>query len=157
MNRHHLSRLLPLGVAVALIALAGCGSDHPDDSSTSETSAATSLFVTGPPDGVSVPADTAAGAGWAKDRKGEIWVLTYGSSTNPRIAVSATADGQTVTVVIAEAYPGKPATADFVPSTSYVAVPESVDSETPVTVVLGDLGTAEIKDLARPGWVLSGS
>ena len=141
-----------LSAMVALAVLAGCGNGGSDGESS-----ATPDYAPGPPAGITVPADAGAGVGWATDREGELWVLTQGSSTNPLVATEATADGQTVTITLGEARPGEPATSDLVPTTSYIAAPEGVDSNAPVTVVLGDLGTAEILDAANPGWLLFNS
>lgn len=154
--RQHMTVRWALAAVVALTALVGCG-DGDGGGLYGDSTTASTDFVKGTPEGVTVPADAGGGAGWATDREGELWVLTYGSSTNPLVATKATADGQTVTVTLGEAYPGQPATNDLVPTTSYISVPDGVSSDSPVTVVLGDVGTAEILSPSQPGWVLLNS
>lgn len=151
-----------IAAVIALGALVGCGDG--DGGGYGDTSEATSAsasgstdYVRGTPEGVSVPADASGGAGWATDRDGEMWVLTYGSSSNPLVATKATADGQTVIIALGDAKPGGPATDDLAPTTSYITVPDGVDSDSPVTVVIGDLGTAEILSPSQPGWLLLNS
>ena len=149
-----------LAAVIATTALVGCGSDGIDGEPIASPGEATSGdldYVRGTPEGVSVPADAGAGAGWAADREGELWVMTIGSSSNPLVATAATADGQTITVTLAMADPGGPATNDLAPTTSYVEVPAGVDVDSPVTVDLGELGTAEIMDADNPGWLLDNS
>ena len=99
------------------------------------------------------PADAIAGVGWAPNTPGVMWVMTFGSSSNPLVASEVTADGQTITVPLAEMLPGEPASADHVPWTSSITVPASVDPTTPITVVLGDLGSAELT--GSEAWVLA--
>lgn len=137
------------GAVIALTALAGC-----DDDGTSGDPSPSPDYTAGTPDGITVPADAGAGAGWVSGSEHELWIFTIGSSTNPFVATKATADGQTVSVTLNEAHPGQPASADLAPTTSYITVPDSVDRDAPVTVELGDLGTAEITDADTPGWVL---
>lgn len=139
MDRHRSSRVKVVRVAVALVALAGCGNEDLS-------------YTPGGPPGVEGPGVVAFGAGWATEREGELWVLTYGSSSNPQVASSAAVDGQTVTVTLVEAQPGGPMTADLAPTTSYVDVPDSVDRDSAVTVVLDGIGTVEVPDRETPGW-----
>ena len=141
-----------LGGAVALVALLGC-----DQEITSSDPSPSPDYTAGAPQGVTVPADAGGGAGWVSGSENELWIFTIGSSTNPFVATKATADGQTVSITLDEAHPGEPASADLSPTTSYIAVPESVDRDAPVTVELGDLGTAEVRDAANPGWLLLNS
>lgn len=138
-----------VGATVALVAVAGC-----DQEITNKDPSPSPSFTAGAPEGVTVPADAGGGAGWVSGSENELWVYTVGSSTNPFVATKATADGQTVSVTLNEAYPREPASADLSPTTSYITVPDSVDRDAPVTVELGDLGTAEIRDEDNPGWLL---
>lgn len=177
-RRHHLARLGTAGAAALLLALAGCSSDDAGTDATPSPSASTTApaaettdaaeptaeattdqpFVLGLPEGITeTPTDTAGGAGWSQESPGDLWVVTYGSSTNPWIASAATADGQTVTITLTEAYPGEAATMDYVPSYSLVAAPGGVDPQSVVTLVLGELGTTEITSPTTPGWVAAGS
>lgn len=134
-------------VVLAVLFLAGCGS-NPDigDPSPSRSSSAIAEPVAGLPDGVDGNPTGAPGAGLSDD--GRLWIATYGSSSNPLTIAAVSAEAQTVTVTF-EQKPG-PATMDLVPSTSTVSLPGAVDSELPITVVLGDLGTVRL-DPPTPG------
>ncbi|WP_066461111.1 hypothetical protein [Sanguibacter suarezii] len=149
-----------LGAVIATTALVGCGNDGIDGEPIESPGEATSAdpdYVRGTPEGVSVPADAGAGAGWVADRERELWVMTISSSSNPLVATAATADGQTITITLEMADADGPATNDLAPTTSYVEVPDGVDVDSPVTVNLGELGTAEIMDPDNPGWLLDNS
>ena len=147
------------GGAVALVlALAGCaggGSAGPTPSPEVTVVVSVGPVVDPPSDEIRVlqdpaaplvvpPADVVAGVGWVPDRTGVLWVMTFGSSSNPMVASGATAHGQTITVALTELVPGGPASADHVPWTSYIVLPTGVDPTTPITVVLGDLGSTEL-------------
>ncbi len=127
--------------ALAALALTAC-SDDSDDGPT---------WSVGLPDGVSENVATTAGAGLSA-ADGPLWVITYGSSTNPLVAGDVSADGQTVTVELTND-PDAPATADLVPTTSLVDLPDGVSADEPIDVVLGDLGTVTV-DPADVGTVV---
>ncbi|GHS89910.1 hypothetical protein AGMMS50218_17140 [Actinomycetota bacterium] len=118
--------------AVTALALTACS----DDSDNEPTSSL------GLPDGISENVAATAGAGLAAT-DGPLWVVTYGSSTNPLVAGDVSADGQTVTVELTND-PDAPATADLVPTTSFVDLPDDVAADEPIDVVLGDLGTVTV-------------
>lgn len=161
------------GTALLLGAVAGC-SDSGSDSTTSPTPSATPSasatesasptdlpspptetgdwnFVAGMPDGVMMPDGfPSAGVGWAED--GTLWVVLFGSSSNPTIVKEVTADGQALDLSIEAVDPGAMATADFVPTTSYVEVPDTVDRAAPVEITLEGIGTVTVT-ADTPGWI----
>lgn len=118
-----------------------------------ETTEGEAAFVPGLPDGVEAPEGVSGGVGWAHVASGSLWVVTYGSSTNPQVATAVTVDGQHVSISLGEAVPGADSTADIVPTTSYVELPAEVDTAAPVTVTLGDLGATELASVDAVGWV----
>lgn len=90
----------------------------------------------------------------AGDDPGTIWVVTYGSSSNPAVVRQVTAEGQTVTVQVS-AEDGKVSTMDYVPTTSTLVLPDSVDVDQPIEFTLGDFGTVALPS-TEPGttaWV----
>lgn len=140
-------------VPVLALALTACG-DSGDGASGSDAGAA----PTTPPPSRGLPAgaeeslDSPAGVVVGKD--GEIHVVTYGSSTNPAVVRQVSAEGQKVTVQVSAAE-GKPATMDYVPTTSTFPLPEGVDAGDPITFELSDFGSVTL-DSADPGtqaWV----
>lgn len=144
-----LSRVAVL--AVVALALTACGGEDDSPGSDSPTSA-TPAPSRGVPSGVEERLDSPAGV--VVGEEGRIHVVTYGSSTNPAIVRQASAEGQTVTVQVS-AVEGRPATMDYVPTTSTFDLPEGVDRDEPVTFVLGDFGTVELEAI-EPGnqaWV----
>lgn len=147
-------RRLALLVPVLLIAAltAACGSDDSgsgDEATPTPTPAATPTPFKGLPEGVEAQSDSPAGV-IVSDTPGVLWVVTYGSSSNPAIAREAKADGQTVTLTV-EADPNKPATMDYVPTTSSIALPDSVSLTEPVTIELGQWGSVELADPSTAG------
>ncbi|MFH7324512.1 hypothetical protein [Aeromicrobium sp. JJY06] len=141
-----LSRVAVL--AVVALALTACGGEDDSPGSDSPTPAPSR----GVPSGVEERLDSPAGV--VVGEEGRIHVVTYGSSTNPAIVRQASAEGQTVTVQVS-AVEGRPATMDYVPTTSTFDLPEGVDRDEPVTFVLGDFGTVEL-EVIEPGnqaWV----
>lgn len=138
-----------LGAAVAAaVLLVGCSSES-DNSPADQpkaTAAATSAApaadppTLGLPEGVDNNGAATAGAGLSPD--GKLWIITYGSSSNPLAVTDVSAKGQTVTVGLAQA--DRPATMDLVPSTSTVALPSGFDTKQPLTIVLGNLGSVEL-------------
>ncbi|MGF0115450.1 hypothetical protein ACQFYA_03870 [Promicromonospora sp. Marseille-Q5078] len=108
--------------------------------------------VRGLPEGAEGTFDSPAGAAWSPT-PGVLLVVTYGSSTCPRLAEAEAgwADGQeALDVGMVEPDPG-PCTMDYTPTTSAVAVPSDADAGAPVTVRLGDLGTVEVAPRAAAG------
>lgn len=148
---------LRLGATVAAaLLLVGCSSgsdgpasDQPDSTATNTAAPAAEAPTMGLPEGVDNNAAATAGAGISPD--GKLWIVTYGSSTNPLAVTDVSADGQTVTVGLAQA--DRPATMDLVPSTSTVALPAGVDPKKPLTVVLGKLGTLEYVASGQVRWL----
>ncbi len=137
MRRTRRTTALALAALTALM-LAACSDDGPTSSA-------------GLPDGVSGNLAGTAGAGLSA-ADGPLWVITYGSSTNPLVAGDVSADGQTVTVELTNDEDA-PATADLVPTTSLVDLPDGVSTDEPIDVVLGDLGTVLV-DPADVGTVV---
>lgn len=106
--------------------------------------------VRGLPEGAEGTFDSAAGAAWSPS-PGVLLVVTYGSSSCPRVAEAEGAwdDAHEVVVVgLVDPDPG-PCTMDYAPTTSAVAVPPDADAGTPVTVRLGDLGEVEVSPRAK--------
>lgn len=111
--------------ASATFALAGCAALEP----------------VSPPlptaDATSSPApSTDPSAAWLDGGRG-IGLVTFGSSSlacTPA-AQDVSADGQTITVTLADPDPNAACTMDFAPRATFVAVPESVDPTKDVTVL----------------------
>jgi len=145
-------------LAVLVLSLAAChspGADEPEPSDTPSATPTTPEPSRGLPPGVEPAPRSAAGVVVGED--GLIHVVTFGSSSNPAIVREVRAEGQTVTADVRNV-PDRPATMDFVPTTSAFVLPTSVDPDRPVTVVLGDLGTVRLAS-AAPGtqaWVRTG-
>lgn len=138
-------------IMASALLLVGCSSnsDDPEATDTSSSAAPTPKAPTmGLPKGVDNNASATAGAGLSPD--GKLWVVTYGSSTNPLAVTDVSASGQTVAVELAQA--DRPATMDLVPSTSTLDLPDGVDPKQPITVVLGKLGSLDL-GMAAPGYV----
>jgi hypothetical protein len=135
------------------LAMTACGTSDGDDSPGGGTTpAATPEPSRGLPEGVEKSIDTPAGVVVGQD--GLIHVVTYGSSSNPAVVRQVSAEGQTVTVQV-NALEGRPATMDYVPTTSTFPLPEGVDAEQPITFDLSEFGEVTI-DAAGPGtqaWV----
>ena len=160
------SRTLGLALAALLAAgtLTACGADDaPDGAATVTPSEAVPTgdaasiglpegVTAGVPEGVEAPTDAAAGAGWTEDGTG-LWVVTFGSSTNPTVATLESADASTITLALTPVVPGGPGTMDYVPTTTVLDAPPGVDASAPVEVVLGDLGSVELADGQAPAWV----
>ena len=169
--RHSRTTTLALTATLAAGMLTGCSSD---DSSTPATSdeATTSASTEAPgsdeasagslpdgvtvslPEGVEAPAEASAGAGLGADGT-TLWVVTYGSSTNPTVATVESAASGTVTVSLAPVDPDAPATMDYVPTTTVLELPDGLDTEAPFQVVLGELGSVEVDGVETPGWLVS--
>lgn len=142
-------------VALPLIILAGlsaCASSDDDPGASPRPTATPTPFL-GVPDGSTGGGESSAGV-IASDEPGLVWLVTYGSSTNPAVVRQVSAEGQTVTVQAA-AEEGRPATMDYVPMSSAILLPEEVDLDEPITFELGEWGTATL-DSTDPGteaWV----
>jgi hypothetical protein len=89
------------------------------------------------------------GAGLTSD--GRLWVVTYGSSSNPLTVAQVDAQGQTVTVYLTQR--DGPARSDLVPTTTTLDLPEGVDPDRAVTVDLPGFGSVEL-DPPTPGRVV---
>ncbi|GAA1717860.1 hypothetical protein GCM10009809_12230 [Isoptericola hypogeus] len=109
--------------------------------------------VRGLPDGVEGTMESRAGAGWAP-AAGQLYVVTYGSSTCARVAEPEAAwddAHETVVVTIQEPAADAICTMDYVPTTSLVVVPGDVADTAPVAVRLGDDGPLEVAPRAAAG------
>ncbi|WP_286928948.1 MULTISPECIES: hypothetical protein [Aeromicrobium] len=145
-----LTRLAVLPVLA--LALAACGSSGDDSPGSGSPTSATPAPSRGVPAGVEETLDSPAGV--AVGEEGQIHVITYGSSTNPAVVNQVSAEGQKVVVQVSPEE-GRPATMDYVPTTSTFELPEGVDTDEPVTFVLGAFGTV-VLDAIEPGqqaWV----
>lgn len=103
-----------------------------------------------PGDDTTTDENSALGAGWTGTGT-DLYVVTYGSSTCPRLAEpEAELDGSTV-VVTFRAETDRPCTMDYVPSTSVVGVPDSIDPTSPVTVEFSGIGVVQVPPLGESG------
>jgi hypothetical protein len=143
--------LVPVAAVAVLTLVAACGSGSSDD----ETSVAPSddgdppvaldlsagSTVLGLPEGLGTPSpDAAAGAARTTDDT-LLYVVTFGSSTCPSVAdeTAASTGGDAVEITFPE--PGDGAcTADYVPATTVVALPDDVDPAQDLTVTIGTWG-----------------
>ncbi|MEN5074202.1 hypothetical protein ABE437_10330 [Isoptericola cucumis] len=109
--------------------------------------------VRGLPDGVEGTMDAPVGVGWSP-ADGRLFVVTYGSSSCPRLA-EATADWddghESVVVRLVDPPADKICTMDYMPTTSVVAVPDDVDASSPVPVRLAGEGRVEVTPRPAPG------
>lgn len=98
---------------------------------------------TGLPEGVEGSTSSPAGAAWSP-AEGLIYVVTNDSSSCPIIAepVATDEDGEVVVGLLPRR--DGMCTMDWVPTTSVVQVPESVEDGAAVTVRLGDKGTLDL-------------
>lgn len=103
-------------------------------------------------DGTEANPASLPGAGLTTD--GRLWVVTFGSGSNPLTVAQVDADRQTVTVHLTQR--DGPATADLVPTTTTLELPDGVDPGQPVTVDLPGFGTVEL-DPPTPGRVVWGT
>lgn len=151
---------------LATAALTACGSDDGSDEASAAATPSEAVptgdagssglpdgVTAGLPDGVEAPQDASAGAGWTEDGAG-LWVVTFGSSTNPTVATLESADAGTVTLALAPVVPDGPGTMDYVPTTTVLDLPEGVDTGAPVEVVLGELGSVMVTGPGAPAWVV---
>ena len=174
-----LRRLAPALSLVALLALAACGTDTdsggnasdapstqespdestpPDETSEAPQDAADLPIEAGIngvdlPAGVDAPTSGGTGAAWTA-QDGYLYVVTFGSSTCPRIAEGdATLDGSDVVVTFQKVDETKPCTMDLRPWTTVVKAPEGVDESADVTVRLDEAGTVVLAPRAAAGQV----
>ncbi|HPU13221.1 MAG TPA: hypothetical protein PLQ19_05450 [Aeromicrobium sp.] len=138
--------ILPLIVALSLSACGKSG-DNPGTDET-PTPVATPTPFKGLPEGATPPQNVVSGVIAGNDDR-EVFVVTFGSSTNPAVVNQVTAEGQKVTVQVS-AIDGKIATMDFVPTTSTIYLPKSVDTSKAVEFDLGDFGSLTLDSL-KPG------
>ncbi|VTR75925.1 hypothetical protein [Cellulomonas hominis] len=135
-------------------ALAACGSDEPGTSGTEATEGTTPTATAGgeleltagssapglPPGAGEQPADAVAGAARTADDT-LLYVVTFGSSTCPDVAdATAGAAGTDAVEVTFPEQGDDPCTADYVPTTTVVALPESVDAASDLAVTIGTWG-----------------
>jgi len=86
------------------------------------------------------PTDTTGASlvGWQS--AGRLYVVTYGSSTCPRVPVDvAVATGNRLTIATKPTSDG-PCTMDFGPSTSVIDAPQGLDDTMPVQVTIDGVG-----------------
>jgi hypothetical protein len=147
-----------VGVVALLGALTACGSGSPGSYGSESTEGSTPTATAGgdleltagssaldlPPGAGEQPADAAAGAARTSDDT-LLYVVTFGSSTCPQVAdaTAEAAGADAVEVTFPEPGDG-PCTADFVPSTTVVALPDSVDPGSDLTVTIGTWGVVTL-------------
>jgi hypothetical protein len=135
------------GCATADDASPGATTDAPSGSSAGGTPSPTGLEpVAGstapglPPGAGPAPADATAGAARATD-EGLLHVVTFGSSTCPAVPDdTAEAAGPTAVTVTFPAPGDGPCTADLVPTTTVVALPDGTDPTSDLVVTIGTNG-----------------
>ncbi|MGC5168110.1 hypothetical protein [Luteimicrobium sp. DT211] len=160
-----------LGVAV-LGALAACSSSPTPSAPPSAPVPSASLEVPTPTHSLAagahwrgVPASFgepdvvgSAGVGWTPD-DGLLYVVLWGSSSCPPVAMSPTtrtADGAVAVVTDERRYAGKICTADMVPSTTVVALPDGSRPGAAVPVLVDGRGPVTLPAAADdpgPVWV----
>jgi hypothetical protein len=134
---------LALGLLVLAGTLSACGSTAAPGGVAPSTAPAGSARASTPnvtptkglPPSVT-PTDTmgASLVGW--ESAGRLYVVTYGSSTCPRVPVSmSVATGNQLTIVTKPTSDG-PCTMDFGPSTSVVDAPTGLDDSKPLQVTV---------------------
>ncbi len=107
----------------------------------------------GLPDGVDGTMNAPAGAGWSPV-DGRLFVVTYGSSSCPRLAEPDADwdDGhENLVVRLVDPPADKACTMDYAPTTSVVAVPDDVDASAPVPVRITGEGAVEVEPRPAPG------
>ncbi|MEN1973524.1 hypothetical protein [Cellulomonas olei] len=148
----------------AVLLLAGCASgdagsgsgttEPPADDGTADVDLVAGSSALGVPAGLgSPPADAAAGAARTADA-GLLYVVTFGSSTCPVVAdPEATAAGDAAVEVTFPEPTDDPCTADYVPATSVVALPDGVDPDADLTVTVGTWGDVTLPAGSQdPAW-----
>jgi hypothetical protein len=94
----------------------------------------------GLPEGVDSIGDSSTGAGFVA---GKLAVTTFGSSSNPDVVTGAEFGEQKITLSLGNNVHA-PATADYIPTTSTLAIPDTIDIGKAVIVVLGDRGEVTV-------------
>lgn len=135
-----MNRALPAALVLAA-ALSGCGSAPSPSGAGPSPSAPTVSHTRGlPPDVTSTDSPGESVVGWAGP--GRMYVVTYGSSSCPRLPNAVTAaTGNRLTIATNAASDG-PCTMDFGPTTSVVDVPQEIDETMPVEVILDGVSSA---------------
>ncbi|MHA7135249.1 hypothetical protein [Oerskovia turbata] len=105
------------------------------------------------PAGIDAPTDGAPGAAWTA-QDGYLYVVTFGSSSCPRVAEGdATLEGSDVVVTFQKIDENKPCTMDLRAWTTVVKAPDGVDEAADVTVRLDEAGTVVVPPRAAAGQV----
>jgi hypothetical protein len=158
-------RALALGTGLLLLAptLAACGSSTDEGSvpdatetlSAPDDDAATGIDLDleagstglGIPDvlaDLTLADDAAAGIAWTEE-PGLLYVITFGSSTCPVVAEpQATGDADGVTVSFVPLADDVACTADYVPTTTVVGLPDSIGEDVDLAVTLEGIGSATV-------------
>jgi hypothetical protein len=138
-----------IGPILLAMALAGCGTSSSPGTSPSSAPAGSATASTpsvtatkGLPPSVT-PTDTTGASlvGW--QGAGRLYVVTYGSSTCPRVPTNVSvAAGNQLTITTTPTSAG-PCTMDFGPSTSVIDAPTGLDDTKPLQVTI-DGGTLTV-------------
>lgn len=141
--------LAPVAALGVLVLLTACGSGDDDASAGSsddgDAPAALDLSagstVVGLPEAIGdQPADAAAGAARTSDDT-LVYVVTFGSSTCPAVAdATATSTGENAVEITFPEPDDGACTADYVPATTVVALPDDVDPDQDLSVTVGTWG-----------------
>lgn len=152
----HCGTMRILACAVVLFLVAACGTDDGGESDTDAMTVSTPsadgvTVARDAPDWVEPTMDAQGGAG--VDDEGNAVVVTLGSSTNPHVVSEFSAEGQIITVTVAND-PDAPSTMDLVPTTSTFPLPDGVAVDEPITIVITDAGEVEVgPDLPAFLWI----
>lgn len=152
------------GAGLALALLTGGAGAAAADRGAPDDFLAPGQSRLGLPPGVELDgaADTVAGGAWTP-ADGLLYVITLGSSTCPRIAEPMAANTVAGTglavddevgdidVTLKEPEPGAVCTADWVPTTTVVAVPDGKDNGETVSLRIGGVGKTDLSPRTVPG------
>lgn len=100
------------------------------------------------------PAEEFGATGVGIDADGTVYLVTFGSSSNPTVIESASVDGSTISLESGPLHgPNTPATADFVPTTSSLPWPESPIPDGERTIILDRVEVLTVPESGGVGWI----
>lgn len=127
--------LLALSLAASGLLVVGCAAQTP-----SATPTSTPTDATDAPASIDDRDSQDVEAAWIDGGRG-VAIVTWGSSTCLPLVEAVSADGQTVSITVADADPSATCTDDLVPRASSVGLPSGVDptKDVELKVTYGDL------------------
>ncbi len=130
-------------IAALALSFAACSSGLGNNQSTDDAEVKGSISVDrGLPHGVGQPDSASMGVGIDEDLN--LFFVSFGSSSNPYRVTEATLEGREVDLDI-ENEANKPATTDFVPTTSTMTFAGGLPADGTLTVDMDDFGTVELQ------------